>query len=277
MKLSYVVATPEVTAGSDLTAYHGPLEPFFGRLRELGYDGVELMVLEPREVDVATLKQTLRNTGLGVAVVNTGRLWMDDRICLMHPPGSERNAALDSFRRVIDFAVAVSIDPPEPFGVQINSGLSRGVIGPGQDPVEARDWVVENLRTVADYARERGVTIALEPINRFQTNFINSGQEGIDFIREVGSGNLRLQMDVFHMNMEEPSICGSLIRYHDWMSHLHICDTNRGVPGSGHLDFVEIIDTLKALAYPGFLSAEMQTPDHTRGAELLVDRIGPLL
>ena len=277
MKLSYVVATPEVRAGSDLTAYYGPLEPFLLRLRELGYDGIELMVRDPMEIDVQTLRGTVRDSGLEVAVVNTGRLWMDDRVSLMRPPGPERNDAIERFRQVVDVAVAVSANPPQPFGVQINSGLSRGIIAPEQNAAEARAWVVENLRSVASYAQQKGVTIALEPINRFQTNFISTGLQGIELIREVGAANLRLQMDVFHMNIEEPSVCGSLVRYRDWMSHLHVCDTNRGVPGSGHLDFAEIIDTLNALDYQGFISAEMQTPDHMKGAELLVQRIGPLI
>jgi sugar phosphate isomerase/epimerase len=276
MKLSFVVATPEVR-GTDVTAYVGPLEPFFAQLRELKYDGVELMIRDPKEIDAPALRSLLLQYHLEVAIVNTGRVFMDDGLHLMTPPGPRREAALARMCAIIDFAVAVSRPAPHPFGVQVNTGLSRGQPAAGQDRREARAWAVENLRRLAGYAHEHGVAVALEPINRYQSTFINSGQEGIELIREVGADNLRLQMDVFHMNMEETSLCGSLIRYRDHVSHVHVCDTNRQAPGLGHLDFVEIVDTLAALGYEGYLSAELATPDQRRAAEITAAVLKPLL
>jgi 5-keto-L-gluconate epimerase len=276
MKLSFVVATPDVR-GADATAYLGPLQPFFARLQELGYDGVELMIRDPKEIDTPLLRKWLQQYGLEVAIVNTGRVFIDDGLHLMMPPGPKRDAARERMCAVIDFATAIANPPPTAFGVQINSGLSRGQPAPGQDRREARFWVVDNLRYVAAYARERGVTIALEPINRYQSTFINSGQEAIDLIREVGADNLRVQMDVFHMNIEETSLSGSLIRCRDYVSHVHVCDTNRQAPGLGHFDFVEIVDTLAALGYEGYLSAELATADQRRAAEVTAGCLKPLL
>jgi 5-keto-L-gluconate epimerase len=276
MKLSYVVATPDVR-GTDATAYLGPLEPFFARLRELDYDGVELMIRDPKEIDAPMLLNWLRQYRLEVAIVNTGRVFIDDGLHLMTPPGPAREAARERMCAVIDFATAIASPPPGLFGVQINAGLSRGQPSPGQDRREARAWAVENLRYVAEYASQRGVKIALEPINRYQSTFINSGQEAIDLIHEVGAENLRLQMDVFHMNIEEPSLSGSLIRYGDYVSHVHVCDTNRQAPGLGHFDFVEIVDTLAALGYEGYLSAELASSDQRRAAEITAARLKPLL
>ncbi len=96
-------------------------------------------------------------------------------------------------------------------------------------------------------------------------------------IREVGTDNLGLQMDVFHMNIEEQSVMGSLVRYQDRITHIHICDTNRRAPGQGHLDVVEIIDTLHALGYEGYLSAELDVPDQGKAAELTANYIHSLL
>lgn len=276
MKLSFVVATPDVK-GTDATAYLGPLEPFFAHLQKLDYDGVELMIRDPKEIDAPALRNLLRQYGLEVPIVNTGRVFIDDGLHLMLPPGPARDAARERMCAVIDFAAAIADPPAGPFGAQINCGLSRGQMVRGQDRGEARAWAVDNLRYVAEHARRRGVKIALEPINRYQSTFINSGQEAIELIHEVGAENLRLQMDVFHMNIEEASLSGSLIRYRDYVSHVHVCDTNRQAPGLGHFDFVEIVDTLAALGYEGHLAAELATPDQRRAAEITAACLKPLL
>ncbi len=276
MKLSFVVTTPDVT-GTDVTAYRGPLDVFFRQLGQLGYQGVELMVRDPAKVDRAALKELLAENRLEVALVNTGRVLLDDGLSLMSPPGVQREKALQRICSLIDFAADISQPPPQPFGPQINAGLLRGRIPPGQDRREARTWVVDNLRHVAEHAAQRGVRIALEPINRYQSNFINNAQEAVDLIREVGADNLGLQMDVFHMVIEEPSLAGSFIRYCDHITHVHICDTNRQAPGQGHLDFVEILDTLDALGYEGYLSAELDVSDQALAAERTAQYIHALL
>jgi len=276
MKLSFVVATPDVVA-TDVTAYRGPLGVFFRQLDHLGYHGVELMVRDPKQVDCAALKGLLAEHHLEVALVNTGRVLLDDGLSLMSSPGQQRDQALARICSLVDFAADVSQPSPHPFGPQINAGLLRGRIAPGQDRQEARNWVTHSLRRVAEYAAQRGVRIALEPINRYQSNFINNAQEAVELIREVGADNLGLQMDVFHMNIEEPSIAGSFIRYRDRITHVHICDTNRQAPGQGHLDFVEILDTLEALGYGGYLSAELDVPDQAQAAERTARYIQALL
>ncbi len=79
------------------------------------------------------------------------------------------------------------------------------------------------------------------------------------------------------MNIEEPSIAGSFVRYRDRITHVHICDTNRQAPGQGHLDFVEILDTLDALGYEGYLSAELDVPDQAQAAEKTAQYVHALL
>ena len=234
MELSFVVAAPDVQ-GTDATAYKGPISPFFKKLKELGYRGVELMVRNPKELDFVELQAWLRDNDLEVALVNTGRVALEDDLHLMKPPGAERDRARDRICEIIDFAAAISQPPPHPFGPQINAGLLRGQVHSGQDAGAARGWVVENLRYVAEYAARCGVRIALEPINRYQSNFVNTAEEAVDLAREVGTGNIGIQMDVFHMNIEERSLAGSLIRNRDWITHIHVCDTNRRAPGQGHL------------------------------------------
>jgi 5-keto-L-gluconate epimerase len=276
MKLCYVATTPDVTA-TGATAYSGPLEPFFRKLHALGYQGVELMVRNPREVDLPYIRKILSENSLEVALVNTGRVFLDDGYSLMLPPGERREEARQRILALIDFAAAVARPAPVPFGPQINAGLLRGRVAPGQNPAEAHAWVVENLKYVADYAAQKGVRIALEPINRYQSNFVNNGEQAVALIRQVGMSNVGIQMDVFHMNIEERSLAGSFITYRDWITHVHVCDTNRLAPGQGHLDFVEIVGALDALGYEGYLSAELDTPEQERAAELTAAHLRPLM
>ena len=274
MKLCFVVCTPDVSS-TDVTAYNGPLDPFLQSLHRLGYRGVELMMRDPREVDATAMSEHLCEHGLELALVNTGRVFLDDGLSLMLPPGSRRDEARRRICALIDFAAAVS--KVQPFGPQINAGLLRGRFGPEHDREEAHSWAVENLRFVAQHAQERGVRIALEPINRYQSNFVNSARDGLELIREIGTGNLGLQMDLFHMNIEEGSFAGSFITYMPWITHIHVCDTNREAPGQGHLDFTEIVGALRALGYAGYLSAELDASDQERAAELTANHLLPLL
>lgn len=276
MKLSFVVATPDVT-GPNVTAYSGPLNVFFRELHHLGYDGVELMVRDPSQVDCHTIGESLAEHHLEVALVNTGRVLVDDGLSLMLPPGNRRDEARQRICALVDLASALGQASPGPFGPQINAGLLRGRVGVAQDATEARGWAVENLRYVASYAADLGVRIALEPINRYQSNFINNARQAVELINEVGGHNLGLQMDVFHMNIEERSLAGSFITYKDWITHIHVCDTNRQAPGQGHLDFAEIVDTLHALDYEGYLSAELDVADQGNAAELTANYLCPLI
>jgi len=110
---------------------------------------------------------------------------------------------------------------------------------------------------VAAYAAERGVELVVEPINRYETNFLNTVAEALAFLDEVAAPNVGLLFDTFHANIEEPSLAASLRAASPRLRHVHVADSNRWAPGSGHLDFAAIIATLRALGYDGWLSAEI--------------------
>ena len=104
---------------------------------------------------------------------------------------------------------------------------------------------MSKLREVVVYAAERGVRIAIEPINRYEADFIHSTADGLRMIADLGYDNLGLMLDVYHMNIEDPSIEASLAAAGDRLWHVHIADSNRRYPGSGHLPFDSIFATLR--------------------------------
>jgi sugar phosphate isomerase/epimerase len=147
----------------------------------------------------------------------------------------------------------------EKMGALIIVGLIRG-IGGRCEAADERRWMIEGLRHCAGKAADRGVSIAMEPLNRYETTLINTVAEGLSVIEETGANNLGLLLDTFHMNIEEPSIHRSIETCGDRIFHFHVADSNRWYPGAGHLDFSTILKTLLDTGYSGFVSGEFM-PD----------------
>jgi 5-keto-L-gluconate epimerase len=141
-------------------------------------------------------------------------------------------------------------------------GLLRGITRPGVDFGQAWRWVANALRECCDEAGRRGVRIALEPVNRYETSLVNNVAEGLALIAEVTAPNLGLLFDTFHANIEEPSIEASIAAAAGRLYHVHVADSNRWHPGAGHLDFARLLDAFRATGYAGFVSGEfMPLPD----------------
>jgi len=115
------------------------------------------------------------------------------------------------------------------------------------------------------------VRLTLEPVNRYESNFINTLQEGAEFIDRIGVSNIGLLADTFHMNIEEVSIYESIRQSKNYITHVHFADSNRWAPGYGHLDFQKIVETLKEINYQGYISAEiLPLPDQDSAAEMTI-------
>ena len=137
---------------------------------------------------------------------------------------------------------------------------------------DTEGWFAESLFECEKVAKEFGVTLALEPLNRYETNFINTLDEGIEFIKKIGFQNVKILADTFHMNIEEVSVPGAIIAARDYLSHIHFADSNRYAPGDGHLNFRGIVDALVKIKYKGFITMEMlPKPDPVTAAKRAVN------
>ncbi|MFQ6672056.1 MAG: TIM barrel protein, partial [Candidatus Tectimicrobiota bacterium] len=136
----------------------------------------------------------------------------------------------------------------------------------------------EALRECAALAEEEGVRLVLEPLNRYETNLVNTVAEALQLIKEVGSEAMGLLFDTFHANIEEPSIEGSIRAAGSRLLHVHVADSNRWHPGAGHIDFAQIVATLREVGYDGYLSAEiLPLPDPHTCARKTIEFLGGLL
>jgi len=116
---------------------------------------------------------------------------------------------------------------------------------------------VDAVRVCAEEAEKKGVQLLIEPVNRYETNFINSAEEGVAFINETGHPELKLLLDTFHMNIEEADTIKTLHKFTDYIGYIHFADSNRQAPGFGQIPFRKILSALLAQNYSGIITAEI--------------------
>ena len=262
MRTAVVVSTPDVAYGA-LALLRGTFEEKTRKAAAMGCDGIELMVRKPDELDWAAIQRVLAASHLAVPQVVTGELFGADGLCLVTPDAETYRQAEARLRSVIDFAA--------PLGAYVNIGRVRGRLDWMPLPHGAWDVAVERLRSVCDYASSRGVRLTLEPINRYETDFIFTVGDGLRMIEDLARDNVGLMLDLFHMNIEEPSIEESLVLAGDRLWHIHIADSNRRYPGSGHTPLDSVFATLRKIGYAGYISGELlPLPDGDTAAEKTV-------
>ena len=259
MKTGLIICGPDVAYGP-LALLSGTFEEKAAKAARLGYDGVELMVRDPAGLDWPAVKATLDANGLGVAQIVTGELFGADGLGLITSDDDLHRRTVDRLKAIVDLAAYLD--------TIVNIGRSRGRLEWLSPSERTWDVAMSKLREVVVYAAERGVRIAIEPINRYEADFIHSTADGLRMIADLGYDNLGLMLDVYHMNIEDPSIEASLASAGDRLWHVHIADSNRCYPGSGHLPFDSIFATLRKMGYEGYVSAEiLPQPDPDTAAE----------
>jgi sugar phosphate isomerase/epimerase len=127
------------------------------------------------------------------------------------------------------------------------------------DPDTEWAWAVEGLKRVADHANKKKVRIGLEPLNRFETNFLNRHDQALRLAQEVG-GDVGVCLDAFHINIEESDIYQAILNTGKKLVDFHVADNNRRPPGEGTLDWKKLIDTLKQAGYDGAMTVEFVVP-----------------
>ncbi|MGC8970732.1 MAG: TIM barrel protein [bacterium] len=221
------------------------LERYADIISSLGYHGVELGIKDPGLVDAKELKAIVSKFNLIIPALGTGRAFTEEGISLSNKDSRIRETSIERLKAHIDLAIETSS--------MVIVGLIRGNVY----DEEGINYFKSALKDTCQYGREKGVKILLEPINRYEVNWLNTIDDTYNFIKDLDIDNLGLLIDTFHMNIEEPSIVSSIFRFRDLIWHVHIADSNRLYPGAGHIDFKDIFRVLSAIGYDGFVSAEL--------------------
>jgi sugar phosphate isomerase/epimerase len=228
-------------------------------IKDVGYAGVDLPG-NPERVDATSLRQAVEDLNLVVPEVSGAWAWAyygpeGDRN-LAGPAEAARLRGVEASKRLIDLAV------------ELGSQLFPAC--PTQPPTYEHPWpkipsgilrenFLQSLRELCQYAAERGITLVIEPLNRYEAwiGVATTIEETASLIQDLDVDNLRIQPDIFHMNISETSICSALRAAGPYIEHMHINDTNHASLGTGHADFHAILKTLKDINYTGFMSVYM--------------------
>ena len=192
--------------------------------KDLGYTGVELSLLDSEKVKQEWLMDKLEELNLKVYTIATGQTYYTDGYSLYSEEEDKRQRAVNRVKGHIDFAARL--------GSAVIIGGIRGKItaqAEGFKEMEEKGMIA--FRACVKYAESKGVILLLEPVNRYETNLINTLNDGLDIIEEIGSDHLKLLPDTFHMNIEESSIEESVVRAGSSIGYIHFADSNRLAPG----------------------------------------------
>ena len=227
---------------------------WFKTFKKWGFDGVEIAIDDPAAIDPAFIKQELDKAGL--ACVSVCGAFGPDRD-LRGTPEAQANSAT-YLTALIDQAVVM--------GSSVVAGPVYSAVGRigGAEPAEyKKQWatVVKNLKPICKHAEKQGVVISVEPLNRFETDFINTVDQVLKLVKDVGSPALKVHLDTFHMNIEEKCQSEAIQKAGKLLGHFHACGSDRGTPGNDHIAWDGIAQALKAVKYDGGVVIESFTKD----------------
>lgn len=207
MKTAVTIAG-EDALGSAYVVWRG-FEKSIRKAAEYGYDGVELALKDADDIDTGSLRRWLREYKMEVSCITTGQVFADRGLYFTHRDPEMRKKTIEVFSGLIDLA--------DEFGGIVNAGRTRGFIEPGQTRDETEKLFVDTMQILCDKAASRQVQLIIEPVNRYEVNFINNLDEGASIMEKVQRENCGLHADIFHMNIEDDRIGESLIRNGKWV------------------------------------------------------------
>jgi D-psicose/D-tagatose/L-ribulose 3-epimerase len=230
---------------SHVTEQHFPI---IEKLARAGYDGVEIPILEGEPAWYEKVRTVIRDNGLACDVVTN---MPDASHNPISPDKKLRANSLDFMKKVIDCTQALGADllcGPfyQPVGVFSGTGPSD----------EEKKRAAEHARASAEHAQKAGVTLAVEFLNRFEAYFLTTMEGVAEHVKAVGMPNFRAMFDTFHANIEEADPAAAIRAHRGIITHVHISENNRGVPGRGHNDWAGIFKSLRSTGYDNWLTIE---------------------
>lgn len=226
----------------------------FPKFKKWGFDTVEIPVEAPEHIDPVAVKAAADKAGLAIGSV-----------CACMGPGRDFRGSPEDQATAMTYCKAllgqmVALDCPSMIG-PVYSVVGRA---DAEEPAAQKEqWslVTKNLSELCRFAEERGRQICVEPLNRFETDFLNTCDQGLKLIKAVRSKALKLHLDTFHMNIEEKNQGAAILKAGKLLGHLHACGSDRGTPGNDHIDWKAIAAALKKVHYAGDVVIESFTTD----------------
>ena len=220
------------------------LEWLVPHLAKGGADMVEVPIEGLNDYDYAKAGKLIKDHGLGVDVVAA----MGPDRDLIHPDESIQDNGVAYVRHCIEAAHTLGA---ETLAGPLYSAVGRTWQMTAEERARDTDLLVSQLKSLAEYAGDQGVTLCLEPLNRFETSFINLASQVIEVVDRVDHPACQAMLDTFHMNIEEKSLGDAIRAVGPRLRHFHACENDRGTPGMGNVTWDDVAQALKDINYDG--------------------------
>ena len=217
------------------------------RVKQRGFDGIEIPIFNPGSTPVDEIRRGLEDNGLEVTT------------CTVIPNGLTVFAESAGIREQALNHIKAGIETTAKLGGHLLAGPAYSPVGylPGRRrTADEFQLAAESLRTLGDTLRAHDVRLAIEPLNRFETFFLNTAADAAALCDIIGDPSIGILFDTFHANIEEKKLGDALQFCGKHLMHVHTCENDRGTPGSGHVPWVEVFDALRAMNYDGWLTIE---------------------
>jgi D-psicose/D-tagatose/L-ribulose 3-epimerase len=227
--------------------------PLIKKAGTLGFSVMDINISHPERFPAKAVKEKIKETG--IEVVTTIGLPADSN--LIDPDPAVRQHGIDTLKHLVDINIEI--------GSKILGGViyaAWGYLSGKCRTDEEWEWSVTSMQEVARYAKGKSdLILAVEPVNRFESHFINIAEDAVRYCREVGTGNIKVHLDSFHMIREELSFTGAVRACgKEYLGYVHVCENNRGIPGTGQVPWKEFFTALKKVGYNGPLVIESFDP-----------------
>lgn len=223
------------------------------KAKSLGFEVIDLLVSHPESFPTKQVKKICKDVGIEPTTITV----LNKDTNLIDPNEKVRRNGINFLKKLVDINTAI--------GSRILGGVNYAAWGylSGKPRTDNEwKWSVEAMREVAEYAKDNSdIIIAVEPVNRFETFFLNIAKDAVRYCREVGFDNMKVHLDAFHMIREELNFtkavqeCGN-----QYLGYVHVCESNRGIPGTGLVPWKEFFTALKNIGFEGPLVIESFDP-----------------
>jgi D-psicose/D-tagatose/L-ribulose 3-epimerase len=217
------------------------------KVADMGYDGVEIPFNDLSVLDAAATAKACEAAGMGLTaccVIMPGE-------SISSPDPDQRKIGIERLRRMTDITAEM--------GGKIVSGPLYAPVGHLTGRARTEDewnWCVDGLSAGAEHAAAAGVTLVIEPLNRFETYLFNTAADATKLVETVGSENLKVQLDTFHGNIEEKDTAAAIRATGKHLGHFHASESDRGMPGTGQVRWSEVFAALNDIDYNGWVTIE---------------------
>lgn len=221
--------------------------------KNLGFEVIDLLISHPEEFPAKEVRDITKSIGIEPTTITV----LNRETNLIDPDLKIRKAGIEFLKKLVDINIAIDS--------KILGGVNYAAWGYlSGKPRTEDEWKmsIECMREVANYAKQNNkVVIAVEPVNRFETHFLNIAEDAVKYCKEVGTDNIKVHLDSFHMIREELNftkaveICGK-----KYLAYVHVCENNRGIPGTGLVPWKEFFTALKSIGYNGPMVIESFDP-----------------